>query len=318
MRPSITPAPEGDDDEHVNSDFEYASSTPHAPICEHASFCDSDGRCAMLSETDWQTVDNQTPTRNMASLVKHVHGANSTPSGKDDFELVRGGKKYFSDTTPQQIFNTGTTELEADKMRYLNEPLRSLTHVIKFLRERKFYRIAGLNGTRPANLTMTLSIKGLCAWSTAKGVPEVTRTALQDVAGRLQGCPLKNTECIMRLQLPPQHKLNAKFKGKTSCACNSEIVPARAAPTQLWHRDKVDMGMGRGKPTVRVMSRWLGVRKKSHPNKQYWGELKTPAYILSANCCRNSWRNCMRKMRYLFLYILFIQNCFIQNSLIYI
>jgi hypothetical protein len=68
------------------------------------------------------------------------------------------------------------------------------------------------------------------------------RTALRDVAGRLQGCPLKNTACIVRIQLPPQHKLNAELKGKPSCDCNFEIVPEEAAPTQLWHRDKVDMG----------------------------------------------------------------------------
>jgi hypothetical protein len=61
------------------------------------------------------------------------------------------------------------------------------------------------------------------------------------------------------------------------------------------------MGHGRGKPTVRVMSqpadkvghRWLGVRKKSQPNKQYWGELKTPAYILwpIAAACQNLMSN---------------------------
>jgi hypothetical protein len=94
--------------------------------------------------------------------------------------------------------------------------------------------------------------------------------------------------CIVRLQLPPQHEINPELKGTNRCAYNSEIVPARVCPTQLWHRDKVDMGMGRGKPTVRVMSqpvdalghRWLGVRKMSEPNTQHWAELKTPAYIL--------------------------------------
>jgi hypothetical protein len=93
----------------------------------------------------------------------------------------------------------------------------------------------------------------------------------------------------VRLQLPPQHELNADLKAPLLVqACNSEIVPEEAAPTQIWHRDKVDMGFGKGKPTARVMSqpadalgyRWLGVRKLSEPNNQHWAELNTPAYIL--------------------------------------
>jgi hypothetical protein len=109
-------APEVDDDEHANSDFQYAASTPHAPICQHASACNEDGRCAML--TDWWTWENQTPTRNdMANLVKHVHVANNTPSAKDEFELARGVQMSFSDNTPLHIFSSGTTELDADFMR---------------------------------------------------------------------------------------------------------------------------------------------------------------------------------------------------------
>jgi hypothetical protein len=66
--PRITPAPEGDDeehaapegddDEHANSDFQYNASTPHAPIYQHASACDEDGRCAML--TDWLQLPGTT------------------------------------------------------------------------------------------------------------------------------------------------------------------------------------------------------------------------------------------------------------------
>ena len=65
-------------------------------------------------------------------------------------------------------------------------------------------------------------------------------------------------------------------------------MPDGAVPTQLWHADKVDMGFGKGKPTVRVVSqpadkvghRWLGVRKKSAPKEQHWRKLTTRAYIL--------------------------------------
>jgi hypothetical protein len=106
--------------------------------------------------------------------VKHVHEANSTSNAKDESELMRGGKKSFSDNTPQHIFSTGTTKLDADCMRYLNGPLLSLAHVIDFLMGRKFYRIVGLDGNRPANTTIPLDIESLCAWSTAEHVPVST------------------------------------------------------------------------------------------------------------------------------------------------
>jgi hypothetical protein len=265
--------PKVDDDEHADSDFQYADG--HADHCQHASYADASGRCAML--TDWMTGDDQTPTRiDMAILMKYVHEANNTSNANDESELARGGNEYFSANTPQHLYSTGMTEVDADLMLYLNGPQLSLAHVTDFLMDRKFYRIAGLDGNRPANITVPLGITGLLDWSTAENVPEETRSALRDVAGRLQGCPLKNTACIVRLQLPPQHETNADLKDTTRCAINSDIVPEEAAPTQLWHRDKVDMGNGKGKPTVRVMSqpadalghRWLGVRKMSEPNAQ--------------------------------------------------
>ena len=111
------------------------------------------------------------------------------------------------------------------------------THT-EFLQDRKFCRIVGQNGIRPANFTVPLGITCLLDWSTAENVPEETRSALRDVAGRLQGCPLKNTACIMRIQKPTQHEKNAELKDTSRCAINSEIVPEEAAPTQLWHRDK--------------------------------------------------------------------------------
>jgi hypothetical protein len=46
--------------------------------------------------TDWQTVNNQTPTRNdMVSLVKHVYGANITPTTKDESELIERWQELF-------------------------------------------------------------------------------------------------------------------------------------------------------------------------------------------------------------------------------
>jgi hypothetical protein len=192
--------------------------------------------------------------------------------------------------TPKALMTKGTSDLVCDVFWLLDSD-GSLTTVFDFfLSNPKYYRVVNKEGKtkRPQNITVALSPTVLHGWSNAEDVPDKLKTALKNVAERLSAIRLKITNCIVRLQLPMHHDFNSSLRTSAACACTSKKVPEDAAPAQLWHADKVDMGLGQGTPTVRMMCqpasqvghRYLGVRKKGEPANQCWVCLTSPAYIL--------------------------------------